>query len=170
MKTPLLVSSALAAWLLALPAWGSATYPAEVQNYYGISTLPASGLGCTLCHRNDVGGATTIITPFGRALLRQGAIGNNIPSLLAALKANEQAAIDSDADGAPDAAELRGGENPNVGNGEAGPTGPQAPLPETGCSVARRGERAACFDWRALGGLAALTVLRRRRRHPHLRR
>ena len=164
MKTLPLVSSALAAWLLALPAWASATYPAEVEDYYGVSTLPAAGLGCTLCHRNDVGGAMTVVTPFGRSLMRQGAIGNNIPSLRAALTVNEDTATDSDADGASDATELRAGESPNAGNGETAPTGPQVPLPETGCSVARTGERAAWLDLRVLGGFALLTVLRRQRR------
>ena len=146
---------------LSAPARASVPFPAEVQRYYEIEALPAPPPGCTLCHRDDVGGPQTVVSPFGRALIARGAAATNIPSLVAALTANEQDATDSDGDGVSDAEELRTGENPNVGNG-MGPAQEVLPLPETGCGV-RAG---TSTDSGYLLGVAAalLMVLRRQRR------
>lgn len=144
------------------PAWASLTFPAQVQSYYGIDTLPASPPGCTLCHRDDAGGPQTVVTPFGRALLARGAAATSLPNLVAALTANEGDGTDSDGDGASDAEELRTGENPNVGNG-MGSAQEVLPLPETGCGV-RAASGTSSPGYAAIAVAALLLALRLPRR------
>lgn len=166
MKHHLAFATALA--VLVVPRWASAsvTYPAELKKRWDVETLPVPGPYCTLCHRTDAGGTGTISTPFGRALLSAGAVGDSVPSLDGALDTLENNGTDSDRDGVSDFDELRAGLDPNEGElVEGAPPDPLAnvPLPRTGCAVGRPEG-----DWSAALGSAAtaalLLVARSRRR------
>lgn len=111
-------------------AAASATFPGTIQAQLGLTSPP----GCTLCHRSDLGGAGTVISPFGRTMVNHfGLTGSNIDALKGALAGSDAEHLDSDGDGAPDIEELRAGSDPNVGlSGEPAPLG--VPLPETGCN------------------------------------
>jgi hypothetical protein len=158
---------------LAPHARASTTFPEALRKELGLAQIVGPGPGCQLCHRDDVGGATTAIQPLGRSLLTAGAKGGSVPSLLAALQTLEQNGTDSDRDGAPDVAELRAGTSPNafdVMEGGAGVSGMEGmpcpvtiPLPETGCSLRERGAPGGA--WLTLAG-AALLALARRRAYP----
>ena len=118
------------------PAFASASFPPAIQAELGLSSAPA----CTLCHRNDVGGIGTVVTPFGRTMMnRLGVAAANVGSLKAGLAADEAQHLDSDADGIGDIEELQMGTDPNVGaSGEV--AGLDVPLPETGCAFAARSQ------------------------------
>lgn len=157
-------------YLLLAPALAlaSTSYPPEIEEHYGISSLPVPGQGCTLCHSNDVGGVGTIRTPYGRAMLnRYGVGGANLPSLRSGLDQADAAGQDSDGDGISDADELLEGTDPNLvpstpGMPEVPPSSvDDVPLPQTGCSLrAAPGDTAS-----ALAALVAmLLVVSRRRR------
>jgi hypothetical protein len=150
--------------LLAAPhARASATFPAQVQSYYGIKQLPVPAPGCRLCHRDDVGGLKTVVTPFGRGLQADGAAAMSIPNLIAALKTNEKDGTDSDGDGTSDADELRAGGDPNVGD-RSQPAAEVIPPPETGCSFRspQGNKNGSCLPLAALLGLMARRRKRRR--------
>jgi hypothetical protein len=169
--------SALASLAL-LSLWVSSaqatkTYPAEIVKHYGVDALPVPGDGCTLCHKNDEGGANTINTTYGRAMMTRYEVrGANLPSLRAGLDAADAAGQDSDRDGTPDAEELMTGTNPNtVPATEPGMPempavveGNDVPLPQTGCNLRAPGERRhAPGPWvSALALVAAVCCWRRR--------
>jgi MYXO-CTERM domain-containing protein len=144
-------------------ARASVTYPAELIRRWETETLPVPGPYCTLCHRTDAGGAGTVSTPFGRALMSEGALGNNVPSLDSALDALEAAGSDSDRDGVTDIEELRAGLDPNQGD-VAGGADPDpladVPLPRTGCSF---GATNSETSWLVGVALGFALLLRRRR-------
>lgn len=134
--TALCVGSALLA--VPLDARASATFPEALRNKLGLQQVAGPPPGCQLCHRDDLGGLKTATKPFGRALLKAGAMGGSVPSLLAALSTLEADGTDSDVDGVPDVAELEAGTDPNTAPDSAEPPpAPQVPLPETGCSIGR---------------------------------
>ncbi len=118
----------------ATPAFASASFPPTIQAELALASAPP----CTLCHRNDVGGIGTVVTPFGRTLMnRLGVAAANVGSLKAALAADKAQNLDSDGDGISDIDELQAGMDPNVGaSGEV--AGLDVPLPETGCAFATR--------------------------------
>jgi hypothetical protein len=138
-RSNLLPCCALAGLLLAIfarPASASTTFPGALRSKLGLAQIAGPGPGCQLCHQNDVGGLKTATKPLARSLLKAGAMGGSVPSLLAALDLIESQNTDSDHDGTADIAELQAGTDPNVA--EAGtPTGEDIPLPETGCAFAR---------------------------------
>ncbi len=119
-------------------AGASVEYPAEVKQFFGVTTLPAAPPSCTLCHRDNNGGADTVIRPLGQTLIRLGAVKNSVPSLKAALQQLEQSGTDSDGDGTSDAAELSMGSDPNIGTGETEDPLAGVPFPETGCALGSR--------------------------------
>jgi hypothetical protein len=130
----------------AAPAFASASFPPAIQAELGLGSAPP----CTLCHRNDVGGIGTVVTPFGRTMLnRLGLAAANVGSLKAALAADQAQNLDSDGDGISDIDELQAGMDPNVGaSGEV--AGLDVPLPETGCAFATRS---------SFGGTGALAFI-----------
>ncbi len=131
------LSTAAVASLLTSTAAASPPYPVTIQLYAKLAKAP----DCVLCHRDDNGGAGTVVRPFGRTLMHLGATGaNNIGALNAALKTDEADHLDSDGDGATDIQELRAGTNPNIGSSGQEAT-PDFPLPETGCALAAGGSR-----------------------------
>lgn len=148
----------LAASLVGAVANASPVYPFTLRSKLGMSALPP----CTLCHQNDLGGAGTVSTRFGRALLANGATGNNATALLeSSLDTLDAAHTDSDGDLIPDIDELRMGSDPNDGpgpmNGEE-----ELPVPRTGCAVAPARRSSGAVAW--LLAFAAANLLRRRRR------
>jgi hypothetical protein len=157
---------ALASVLLASfarPAGASATFPEALRSKLELAQVAGPAPGCRLCHQDDLGGLKTATQPLGRSLLKVGAAGASVPSLLAALDSLEAQGIDSDRDGTADIAELKAGTDPNVAPTVPGssPRGDDIPLPETGCGVAGAPSvPSACV---ALLG-AALWLLRRSRR------
>lgn len=157
-------SFALLALLSAQPALGSTSFPPELAKHLGVSTLPAPAPFCTLCHRDDVGGTGTVITPFGRSVLMRGTLPGSVPSLDAALDQLAASGTDSDSDGVSDIAELEAGTDPN--QGAAGSENPLAkvPLPETGCAVRAPGSEPALAA--SLVAACFLLAGRRRRRGP----
>ena len=113
-------------------AQASANYPANMRTDLGLAAQPA----CTLCHRSDVGGIGTVVTPFGRTLMnRYGLTAGNVNGLEAALTGDDGEHFDSDGDGIPDIDELKAGMDPNVGMSGAPPPS-DVPLPQTGCAFA----------------------------------
>jgi len=116
------------------PARASANYPANISTDLALAAPPS----CTLCHRTEVGGSGTVITPFGRTLVNHFQLSSgNVVALRAALAGDDAEHLDSDGDGIPDIDELKAGMDPNVGmNGEAPPL--DVPLPETGCALVSR--------------------------------
>ena len=154
----------LAGLLIAAPALASTEYPPTIKAQLGLMQAP----DCTLCHRDDNGGARTVVRPFGRTLeSRFGLTGGNVGLLRAAITADDNEHFDSDGDGVSDIDELRAGSNPNVGlSGEEAPL--DFPLPETGCALAKRspaGQASLCVFGL---GLAGLGLLRRRVRSRHV--
>src|SRR6478609_2423287 len=92
-------------------AFSSTPFPPTIQAELGLKAAPA----CTLCHRSDVGGFGTVVTPFGRTMMnRLGVSAANIGSLKAGLAADEAQQLDSDGDGASDIDELQADMDPNV--------------------------------------------------------
>jgi MYXO-CTERM domain-containing protein len=149
----------LLACLLARSAFASPTYPAIIQSELQLMQAP----DCTLCHRDDLGGAGTVIRPFGRTLMGHFQLtgGNNIAALKAALAGDEAQHSDSDGDGVGDIDELLMNTNPNVGVSGV-ETAPDVPLPETGCALAH-GAPSGGAAWGLT--LAALSLFFARRRH-----
>lgn len=145
----------IAGLLLASAAHASPVYPFTLRSKLGLSAVPP----CTLCHQNDLGGAGTVTTRFGRALLSRGATGNNATALLESiLDTMDAEQTDSDGDLIPDLDELRMGSDPNDGpgpmNGE-----PELPIPRTGCSYSEA-PTSSYFGW--LLALGAAVAIRRR--------
>jgi hypothetical protein len=148
---------------LARPADASATFPEALRSKLGLEQIAGPAPGCRLCHQTDVGGIKTATQPLGRSLLKAGATGGSVPSLLAALDALDAQGSDSDRDGSPDIAELEAGTDPNTAEAGA-PTSPaeQVPLPETGCGLARSPTREP--GWAAFVCALGVLVGRARRR------
>lgn len=140
-------------------AAASDSYPDDIKRKLSLSELPVAPPSCTLCHSDDEGGAKSVVKPFGLSLMRAGATGGHLPSLLAALDVLEDEGEDSDGDGIPDIAELRAGSDPNLGADGSAPE--QVPLPQTGCGVHAGGPAAGAWS---LTVCALLWLARRRRR------
>ncbi len=147
-------------------AHASVAYPGELKKRWEVEVLPGPAPYCTLCHLSDAGGTGTATTPFGRALLRSGTLGNNVASLDGALDALDAAASDSDSDGVSDRDELQAGLSPNEGDPiDGSDPDPLAnvPLPRTGCSV-----RPPLTSTTSAWALAVSALLAARRRSARL--
>jgi len=152
---------------LGAPAQASITYPPAIQSELMLAKAPE----CTLCHRNDLGGAGTVVRPFGRTLVTQfGLVGGaNSGALRAALSASDAAGFDSDGDGTSDIDELRMDTDPNVGASGV-ETAPDVPLPQTGCALgARSAQRGSLFLPLLFAAAGAIYRLRRAMRSSRTR-
>jgi hypothetical protein len=151
----------IAAGLSLAVAQGNAStvYPVEVRETLMLSEPPP----CTLCHRSDVGGDGTVVTPFGRSMLELGATGDsNRATLREALLQSDSEGVDSDFDGVTDLDELRSGDDPND-NPDPGAF-EDLPLPEHGCAVSVTSSRAGAASFLLFSSLFAFAVGRRRAR------
>jgi len=150
---------------VARPAAASTTFPEALRKQLGLPQIVGPGPGCQLCHRDDKGGFKTAVKPFARSLLKDGAMGASVGSLLSALQRLEADGTDSDGDGIGDIAELKAGTDPNVALSSTGEPVPmdEIPLPETGCGLARVGG-ASPSAWALLLGALWFAVRRRRTR------
>lgn len=163
MKAPLTL---LVLLTLSAPAvaHASVSYPGELMKHWELEALPGAPPYCTLCHGSDAGGTGTATTPFGRALLKSGTLGGNVPSLDSALDVLEASGNDSDRDGATDLEELSAKMDPNEGEappGSAPDPLADVPLPRTGCGV---GALHHPPDAKAAWSLALLLLALRRAR------
>jgi MYXO-CTERM domain-containing protein len=164
---PLLLG-ALASVLLASfarSATASATFPEALRSKLELAEVAGPAPGCRLCHQDDLGGLKTATKPLGRSLLKAGAAGASVPSLLAALDSLQAGGTDSDRDGTPDIAELKAGTDPNVAVTDPGAPAPgdDIPLPETGCGLVRASSEPSASA--ALLGAMLFLLRRSRRRH-----
>ncbi len=159
-KLPWFTCALLFGCLLSAPAFGSPTYPPTIQSDLQLAQMP----DCTLCHRDDLGGAGTVIRPFGRTLMDRFQLtgNNNVALLKAALAGDDAQNLDSDGDGVTDIDELRMETNPNVGLSGV-EAGPDVPLPETGCALAMRSPAVGASAWFLM--FVALGFFARRARH-----
>lgn len=123
-------------WLVADMAHALPELPESMQEAAAIPCLPH----CTLCHRDENGGAQTVDRPFGESFVAAGGTHNHREAL-ATLTAER---TDSDGDGAIDVDELAAGSDPN--------TAYEATLcgPSVGCGIA---------DERAHDGTLSLFLL-----------
>jgi hypothetical protein len=163
-SVPASILLGMALWSMAPHAAASATFPEALRKKLGLAQIAGPPPGCRLCHKDDLGGLKTASKPFARSLLKAGAMGANVPSLLAALDALESQNTDSDGDGVGDIAELKAGTDPNVGMSSDGmPTQPvdQVPLPETGCTFGHASSEGR--SWAALAVALLLLASRRSR-------
>jgi len=148
-KLLLLAATAAVSLLGSAPAFASVAFPLVLQSELKLASAPA----CTLCHRNDQGGVGTVIRPFGRTMMTQfGLSSGNVAALRAAISGSDAAKLDSDGDGVSDIDELRMGTDPNVGVSGM-ESGPDVPLPQTGCAVNPSLPRSPA------SGVAALSVV-----------
>lgn len=158
---------AVTALLVAPDLAASQNFPKVIQSELGLKAAPE----CTLCHETNNGGEGTTKQPFGRTMLRFGAVKKNDGLLITALHQAEDREADSDGDCVGDIDELRAGTSPNVfdkaDGGNAGDGGhlvqacqpPELPpLLETGCSVAPRNGSASY-----LAALSICALFRARR-------
>jgi MYXO-CTERM domain-containing protein len=147
----------------AAPARASITFPGALENKLGLKQVAGPPPGCRLCHQTDAGGLKTATQPFGRTVLKAGAVGGSVPSLLAALDQIEAEGTDSDFDGVSDIDELKAGTDPNTPPvGSMTPQPPQVPLPETGCTLPRP-TKSSSGAWLLALVVGVAAVARRRR-------
>lgn len=146
--------------LTCAPSHAHNTYPQQLADELNMPCVPQ----CTICHRDNLGGFSSIVEPFGISMQKAGL--TFIPSSLdPALKQLEAERVDSDGDGVGDILELSAGQDPN---GKVDLCSIQSPKFGCGAHIARpptpnrAGELAALFVASVLG----VSALRRVRRHP----
>ena len=136
--------------LLASAAMASSAYPGGIDADVGMPCAPQ----CTLCHTSNAGGAGTVTTEFGIAMMDRGLLGGSQADLLSpALTALENDAVDSDGDAIIDIDELANGDDPNGGAAYC-----DLLTPSYGCF-----NHAAGAGWSAGAVVLALLAVRRRR-------
>ena len=84
--------------------------PGAIKGALTLTKLP----DCTVCHSTLAGGAGTVTTPFGKAMVAAGSMAFDQDSFTQAIKKLETDKTDSDGDGTSDTDELKAGTNPNV--------------------------------------------------------
>ncbi|HEV8550795.1 MAG TPA: hypothetical protein VGQ57_17235 [Polyangiaceae bacterium] len=108
----LLRLAALGAALGAAPvALASEPYPANIESYWRLKSLPVAGQGCKLCHLTDPGISGTARQPFATTMIKAGLGPSNVKALQKALDsirlhAASSPIADSDRDGVPDYTEI----------------------------------------------------------------
>ena len=131
MRSTLSLALVVALLLTVKSASATREFPGAVATHLGLSSSPP----CSLCHVDGNTGSGTVTTPFGRSARDRGLVADNKDILFAVLDQMKSEAIDSDADGTPDIAELAAGTDPNSPPNDT--IGPQT----YGCSLATpRGE------------------------------
>lgn len=139
----------ITALFLITTAMASTSYPGGVYTEASMPCLPQ----CTLCHTDNLGGAGTVTSEFGLAMMERGLEGSSQGDLLiAAMVAMEADAVDSDSDGTLDVDELANGDEPNGGVAFC-----SLPSPSYGCFNHVSGSGFS-------GGAAVLALLALRRR------
>ena len=93
-------------------AWSSSSYPPVVDAIlFDSASVPAEcTVPCTLCHSSPSGGAGTVDSPFGIAMMDAGLTGGSADASLEDLLLDRFASNgDVDDDGIPDESDLRSG-------------------------------------------------------------
>jgi hypothetical protein len=145
---------------LATPAFATPNFLAETKDYLALPTVPS----CTLCHSSNAGGAGTVTTAFGKALLAEGAIANDTSKLRTAFDAIVAKSIDVNGNGVDDVQDLKNGVDPNVpvgGGSDGGVTPVPPPTLRYGCGASVVQSPA---DLTGAGALGCLLWRARRRR------
>ena len=115
-RVALLIACGVASVGYARPARADQSFPAALAAAAPMPCVPQ----CTVCHRDNLGGARTLI-PFGLTMQSVGGlVGAGNPALVApALKKVADAMTDTDGDGISDIDELKVGDSPSI-KGAAG--------------------------------------------------
>ena len=153
--------------LSCIPCHAHNTYPQQLADELNMPCVPQ----CTICHRDNLGGFSTVVEPFGIAMQKVG-LTFFPPTLEPAVKQLEASGVDSDGDGVPDIVELSAGQDPN-GNVDLC----AIKSPQYGCgahiatppSADHSGAIAALFIASVLGASAHRSARRRQKRVPESR-
>ncbi len=149
----LLLSTLLAATLVAGGAHATPNFPGAIQRQLSATAPPA----CRVCHVDGITGLGTVNTPFGKNMRERGLEAYDEPRLVTALAAMERDRIDSSKGrGTTDIEALRRGGDPNSTS-----AGSALGEPDYGCGAtfARR----TTGSWTALAALAVATLSALRR-------
>ncbi len=147
--------------LTCIPCHAHNTYPQQLADELNMPCVPQ----CTICHRDNLGGFSTVVEPFGIAMQKEG-LTFFPPTLEPAVKKLETDMVDSDGDGVSDILELSAGQDPN---GSIDLCAIKSPQYGCGAHIAQppspdhSGAIAALFMASVLGASAQRHARRRRR-------
>jgi hypothetical protein len=130
----ILITVAIALLAGAAPrvAHASPGYPAAIKADLGL-TYDLGTSHCTICHRDNRGGAMTVVQPFGVKLYGLGLRQERPDLLMSTLMTLETTQSDVDCDGTFDITQLRNGRDPNPPGEYIDGSGKMWTKPDPGC-------------------------------------